>query len=182
MANELQFRPAEFEQLPLGAIIAKPLVAAVEAMRAAAQATADYITTVSGDPAKPNQVQLSYQRIAGEKPSLVTISAPLLAMVPVPHLRIDSLTVHFRYEISQIISDKKASEANLEGGLSLPGALKWIANVNFKGHVTRSVSHESTTNRRGEIEITVHASQAEIPHGLQKLLTALTDGVQVSEK
>jgi hypothetical protein len=175
--TNLQFQPAEFQAVPLDFIIATPLVSTVNAMAAAAKATSDMIKELKGE-----TVELELKHQVGSEPHDTKVIAPLLSMVPLPHLRIDSLTVHFRYEITQTVTSKAALSGGGSLDIGLPGFLKMVGNFNLKGNVTRSTEQENVTNRSGLLEITIHASEAEVPKGLEKLLNLLADGIQVTTK
>src|SRR3569833_228882 len=107
MANEnLSVSPAaDFQALPLEFIIAQPLTAAIKAQMMAAQATQSFIQSFIND-GKPVTIDLSADLKAADNQSCsVNIKAPLLSFVPLPHIRIDSLSVSFKYEISQSVTD-----------------------------------------------------------------------------
>jgi hypothetical protein len=185
----------DFQALPLDAIIAAPLIGAINAQKVAAETTRDFITHFL-DPVKNNDGTTSYKpqtasfnlniKSVGadgkETENNVALDAPVLSMVPVPHLRIDSITTHFRYEVRQFVGTKK--EKAKEGEVS--GGIKFLPFVDFslKGNLSSRSSEESTTNRSGMLEITVHASEAPIPEGLARLLSLLGQMAQprLSEK
>src|SRR3569833_3314751 len=94
MANDMQaYVGAEFQALPLDFIMAAPLTAAVKAQAAAAEAARGFIEAMLDDNGapKPAQFQMAVKQNDGASKD-VQIIAPLLSLVPVPHLRIDSLT------------------------------------------------------------------------------------------
>ncbi|MGC8824961.1 MAG: DUF2589 domain-containing protein [Bacteroidales bacterium] len=99
------------------------------------------------------------------------ILAPLLSLVPVPHIRIDSLTTHFKYEISQVTKVSQELSLDAEGNADI--VKNPIINFSLKGSVVNKSAEESVMNRSGVLEITVHASEAPIPEGLSRLLTML---------
>lgn len=178
---------AEFQQLPLDYIIASPLLAVVKAQQAVAASTRDYILSFldppadgapAGTPRKPVTVDFAlkvFERDKDDKPTDksrdVTLSVPLLSMVPVPHLRIDSLTTHFKYEIAQTVGATSDSKKALDGGVSI-SKIPFL-DFSLKGSVASTSATQSSTNRSGVLEITVHASEAPIPEGLARLLTLL---------
>jgi hypothetical protein len=168
-------------------------VAAVNAQTRAAKATSDYIAdlikdgkpimvdfTVDLQETKPPDAEAGKAKPDAGKTKTVKISAPLLAMVPIPHLRIDSLTTHFKYEISQIAKSTRAKDATLEAGAQTGALLSPWVSATLKGSVASRSSDESTVNRSGVLEITVHASEAPMPEGLAKILGILADSVKVT--
>lgn len=186
--NEVQIA-AEFEKLPLEFLVATPLIAAVNAQSKSAMATMEFIQLLIKD-GKPITVDFSASvqetlpaTRGGAVQTIVKeaqINAPLLSIVPVPHLRIDSLTVNFKYEISQVL--KTSKEKTTTGELAAKsGALlsPWVS-ATLKGSVSSRSSEDSTMNRSGVLEITVHASEAPMPEGLAKILGLLANSIQVT--
>ncbi len=169
---------ADFEKLPLEFIMAAPLTAAVKAQAVAAVTTREFIKTLSGKDDMLEVVSFKATRKVNGQEDTIQIDAPLLAIVPVPHLRIDSLTVNFRYSIAQTVRNSQATEK----GVSLDaesGALlsPWVK-ATLKGSLSSRASDESIMNRSGSLEITVHASEAPIPDGLAKVLSLLSGGIE----
>jgi hypothetical protein len=170
--SQLTVQPgAEFQALPLEFIIAAPLTGVIKAQAIAASTTKDFVEAL-----KDEVVDFSYQ-VEGDAKREATLKAPLLAVVPVPHLRIDSYTSTFRYEISQVVSEKDQLDkgASLEAGTT--GLLSNFVSATVKGSVTSHHASESTANRSGSLEITVHASEAEIPKGLALVLSHLARAI-----
>lgn len=173
---------ADFQALPLEFIVAAPLVAAVKAQAVAAETTKSFLQSMIAN-GKPITVDFNVSYIestesgkAQEKKVLV--KAPLLSLVPVPHLRIDSITTHFKYEVTQTVRNVSATEKGLDLGLQTGGLLSpWVSGT-LKGSLSSKSSEDSTMNRSGTIEITVHASEAPIPEGLAKILSFLASALQ----
>lgn len=185
MADKQIIPAADFQALPIEMIVSTPLVSAVKAQAIAAQSTLEYVKALTDVTAAATDrsevwrpktanfdIKYSEANAAGETVSKdVVLNVPLLSMVPVPHLRIDSITTHFKYEISQVVANKAETQA----GTEISAGLKWLPFVEatLKGNVSSRSSEESTTNRSGMMEITVHASEAPIPEGLSRLLSML---------
>lgn len=163
---------AEFQALPLEFIIAAPLSGAVKAQAVAAQNTKEFIEAFKNETV---ELQASSQ-IAGDDRK-VAVKVPLLAVVPIPHLRIDSLTVNFKYELSQVSVDRAEHERELKGELGTTGFLSNFVKASFKGGLTSKSSSESTVNRAGSLDITVHASEGEMPEGLKRVVSLLGHAV-----
>jgi len=167
---------AEFQALPLEYMITTPLVATVKAQAAAADATAAYLERLIDQKSRrPKVVKLAvdYKGEKGGGPATATFNAPLLSLVPVPHLRIDALDIDFNYSVSQTV------EAEANGGAS------WgVAHVEatVKGHVQSKSALESQVNRSGALAIKVHASESPMPEGLARVLTLLANSVGTSSE
>ena len=155
-------------------VIGAPLVAARNAQCHAAGATLDYIRGLISDDGKPFAIEFEAQN----GPETAKIRAPLLSMVPVPHLRIDPLTTHFTFEISQTESESK--EQKMEGSLNVgagPFISKFVT-AELKGSMSSKWSKESTTNRSGQLEVTVQASESPIPEGLARIFSMLAKSIE----
>jgi hypothetical protein len=172
MATEI-IPAAEFQSLPLEFIISAPLQGVIKAQAIAAQATIEFIKSFKDDTVEfKRQVEMPDANGNPVK-STVTVNAPLISMVPVPHIRIDSFTTNFKYEISQVVTDKKSMDygVGLEAGTT--GFLSSLFKATLKGNISGQSSSESTMNRSGVLEITLHASEAPIPEGLARILNLL---------
>jgi hypothetical protein len=181
---------AEFEKLPLEFLVAIPLIAAVNAQSKAALATKEFIQSLIKD-GKPITVDFSVNMQETLPPATkdgalqtisknVQINAPLLSIVPIPHLRIDSLTAHFKFEISQVVKTSKEKSASAELGAQSGALLSPWVSATLKGSASSKSSEESTMNRSGFLEITVNASEAPMPEGLAKILGLLANSIQAA--
>ena len=181
MANEKSLIGAEFQALPLDYLISTPLVAAVKAQRVAAESTRQFIESMIVD-GKPMTVDFSVDQQSndGSKNS-ITVAAPLLALVPVPHLRIDSLTTRFTFEISQTFRDSSSTDKSIDTSVSSGKALSPWVSASVKGSISSKASRESNTNRSGQLDITVQASEADIPEGLARVLSLMTSAIQTPD-
>jgi hypothetical protein len=171
MAQEI-LPAAEFQSLPLEFIISAPLMGVIKAQAVSAQATLEFINNLKGQTVDFENT-VSSTTAGTTTQQQVTVKAPLLTMVPIPHIRIDSFTTHFKYEISQVVTEKNSLDmgATLDAGTT--GVLSKFFNASLKGNVSSQSSSESTMNRSGVLEITLHASEAPIPEGLARVLNLL---------
>src|SRR3569623_1506741 len=181
MANDMQpYIGAKLLALPLDFFGAAPLTAAVKAQAAAAEATRGYIESMMDDKGVPRNVQLQVAvKQSDGSCKDVQISAPLISLVPVPHLRIDSLTVQFKYEVTQTLRSSRAVDSELGMDLGTGIALTPWVNATLMGSVSSKSSDESATNRSGQLEITLHASEATMPEGMARLLRLLAKSMDI---
>jgi hypothetical protein len=201
--------PAEFAQLPLHAIIADPLMAVIDAQSKSAVATQSFIQSFLQAPtgnaagnnnaaganagANPGASQASNAMTVDFSTTIVdaadptqtksiSVSAPLLSIVPIPNIRIDSLSISFKYEVSQVISTSSEADKSFGGTLGAKAGLAlWSANLSLTGNVSSSTKQSSTTNRSGVLDIEVHASEAPMPEGLSKILSILSNAVIIKD-
>ncbi|NHN37158.1 DUF2589 domain-containing protein [Pseudomaricurvus alcaniphilus] len=179
MANEKSLIGAEFQALPLDYLISTPLVAAVKAQRVAAESTQQFILSMLNDDGTPVTVDFAVnQKSADGNDNSIAVHAPLLAMVPVPHLKIDSLVIKFTFEISQTYRDAKETNKSINTSVSSGKALSPWVSASVKGSISSKATQDSTTNRSGQLDITVQASEAAIPEGLARVLSLMTSAIQ----
>jgi len=125
-------------------------------------------------------VDFSHQRIDIEKDAdgnakempakKVAITVPLLAMLPIPALRIEYVTIDFNVKLNSVesatVSDKLGVDASVSGG--------W-GPVNFK--VSASYQRQTTSGvevkKEYALNVNVKAVQDEMPAGLEKVLGIL---------
>lgn len=182
MANDNQLinPAADFQALPLEFIIAQPLTAAVKAQMMAAQATQSFIQSFIAN-GKPITVDFSADLKAADNQSRsVAVQAPLLAIVPIPHIRIDSLSVSFKYEVSQSVTNSTLTDKGIDVSAGSGSLLQPWVNATIKGNLSSSSKQDSVMNRSGMIDIEMHASESVMPEGLAKLLNLLSDAIQVT--
>ena len=173
---------AEFQALPLESIIAAPLKGAIEAQALAAATTKAFIESMIDKDGKPVAVQFKIARNIVDPSGTssieaATIDAPLLSIIPIPHLGIDSLTINFKYEINLAETNEKDSTWEVGGTAGTTGFLSKLVNISLKGSVSSTSREQSVMNRSGMLEMTVHASESPIPEGLAKILNLLASTI-----
>jgi hypothetical protein len=178
----LQVNPAaDLQALPLEFLISAPLTGAIKAQALAAMTTEQFLAGMKDQDGRLKTVTFKVSASDAMGPDRVTeISAPLLAMVPVPHLRIDSVTTQFKYEISQTVSAEKGVDMHASVDLATGAGLSFWASGTLRGSVAASSSNKEVANRSGMLEVTVRASEVEMPAGLARVLTAITSAIRVT--
>jgi hypothetical protein len=146
----------------------------------AAQATQSFIQSFIEN-GKPITVDFSADLKAADNQSRsVNVQAPLLAIVPIPHIRIDSLSVSFKYEVSQSVTDSTLTDKGIDVTAGSGSLLQPWVNATIKGNLSSSSKQDSVMNRSGMMDIEMHASESVMPEGLAKLLNLLSDAIQVT--
>jgi hypothetical protein len=172
----------EFQALPLEYMITAPLVGAVKAQYVSALATQSFIQgMIDAKTGEPIAVEFTFKRSIGGSTDEIDVSAPLLAIVPVPHLRIDNITTHFHFEVTQSLHDATELTKGVQFEVATGKALSPWVSASLKGSVSSKATTESTTNRSGQLDITVQASQGAIPEGLARILSLMTSAIQLPE-
>jgi len=189
---------ADLQSLPLGFLISAPLKAAVEAQAIAAMTTRSFVESCLTEPSKDKAgdkgareaISITFRATVAEPPApgaasakepatkTVEIAAPLLAILPVPYLQISEVVVNFKYTIAQTFRDQSETSKGIEFKAGTGGLLSHWVSASLSGYATSKAAHESTTNRSGNLEITVRAGQAPIPEGMARIISMLASGIQ----
>ena len=200
--------------LPFGTLIGAPLTAAIEAQAQAAKATVDFIQEVGfvpedadedalfpsdGDGDEPDfgevrMVTFSYASnavpLAGDDADAVgagtvTLTVPLLTVVPIPYLAISEMTIDFMAKISESITatKKTADDRRLQGSSTAKGG--W-GPVSGTLKASYSANHSSTSERSSKyntemtMSIHVRATSESMPKGLGRILDILEKAITSS--
>jgi hypothetical protein len=188
--GDINVSPAEFQKIPLDFIIATPLLTTINAHRQAAETTLAFITKLLNKPADGNGPggidNLTFKMKVSEigtdgKPVEATreISVPLITLVKVPSLNFDSMSVSFNYNISQISKEVNTNAQSAKLDIGTTGILKGFLNASLVGSVEHSRTRETTSNRGGSLEVKVNVSESQLPAGLQKILDALVENIEL---
>jgi hypothetical protein len=187
-------------KVPLGAIIGGPLTAAVEAQAAAAVACANFIQNVGltkdekTGKVSLNQVTFGFaHQPAGTPgnptppPENVTVTVPLLSMLPVPFIRIESLTANFKIAISAIDERSQTEKSTLDADGKLDASVGFgLWKVGASGSISSKKDSTATNTSKYSVEqtmdISLHAVQDDMPVGLARLLDILKDEIQLIRK
>jgi len=169
---------AELNNIDFKKMIGGPLQAAVDAQVASSLATVDFINTVgfttSSGARELVMVDFSHTRNEGTAaaPDIksVVLRVPLLAMLPIPSLRIEHVIIDFNVKLNSVetsnVSTDLKVDASVNGG--------W-GRVNFK--VSASFQRKAATGvevkKEYALNVNVKAVQDEIPGGLEKILNLL---------
>jgi hypothetical protein len=159
---------AEFQALPLEMIVATPLLAALRAQEIATQKLLETLRSYG-------QEKLDFT--ATEDGKEVHVKVPVLALVPLAKLRIDSLAIHFRYEVTQTVHDQAETALGADAGVQTGPAIAAFMQATLKGSIAHKSATESTTNRSGVLDMSVTASEAPIPEGLARIISLMAHAI-----
>jgi len=173
---------AELNNIDFKKMIGGPLQAAVDAQVASSLATVNFINAVgftepdsSGGSRQLVMVDFSHTRsdVDAEGHPVtksVVIKVPLLAMLPIPSLRIEHVIIDFNVKLNSV----ETSEVSTTLGVNAEVKGGW-GPVNFK--VSASYQRKATTGvevkKEYALNVNVKAVQDEIPAGLEKILNLL---------
>ncbi len=187
--------------IPYGRLIGGPMTAAVEAQAQAAQTSIDFIRSVGFTKAPPaagesedeqefgdvRMVSFTYKsRNAEGALDDITLTVPILTIVPIPYLRIDDMTIDFTSKITEEMVRETNKIGEISSDTELDASYKSFLSpvkVGLKASIsTKHSSSKSTSNRyktEHTININVRAVQDDIPGGMGRILdlfeTAITE-------
>ncbi|WP_053228348.1 DUF2589 domain-containing protein [Spirochaeta cellobiosiphila] len=175
-----------------GALIGGPLQAAIKAQAMAAQSTWEFIqhvglnTDSEGNKSAVN-VSFSYQK-DGE---LVKLIVPILTIVPIPMIVVDDISIQFKASInaSSTQSTSESTAEDISGSASGRAKIGWGP---FSMSVSASASYSSKKDSKATSEskysveytqdVSVHATQADMPAGLATILNILSSAATGAKK
>jgi hypothetical protein len=172
---------SELNNIDFRKMIGGPLQAAVDAQVASSLATIDFINkvgfTAADSTGKRELVMVDFTHTRKDVDSEghevskdVALRVPLLAMLPIPSLRIEQVVIDFNVKLNSVesssTSDDLGVNAEVKGG--------W-GPVSFK--VSASYQRKTATNvevkKEYALNVNVKAVQDEMPAGLEKVLGML---------
>lgn len=200
---------AELQSLPLEYMLSAPLQGAIRSQALAAQTTVDFIEKVGlQEDASGNlsvrQVEFEYSRQVtnandpAATPTMETnrLTVPMLAIIPIPYIRIQDLSVDFDFRVRETITNTAKTEITSSTGTKMTvdtttkmggGFLSFLGgpSATIKANVTStfnvSASHKSTNtqtqDRSARISMQMKAVQDTMPEGLSRVLTILNDAI-----
>jgi hypothetical protein len=171
---------SELNNIDFQKMIGGPLQACVDAQVASSLATVNFInavgfTTGAGGAKELVMVDFSHTKSDYDdkgvlKPKETKIRIPLLAMLPVPSLRIEHVTIDFNVKLNSVqsaqVSDDFKIGAEVKAGWG-PVNLKVSASYQRKSTTGMEIKKEYALN------VNVKAVQDEMPAGLEKILNML---------
>lgn len=185
MANGVQ----DLKSLPLSDIIGAPVSAIVQAEANAARTAIEFIEKVGfqKDPNAPpgstaldagqlRMVEFGYTKPdENGDPAEFTARIPLLALFPIPGIRVSLAKIAFSAKITdaftETISEDAAGNALFDG-----------PQVQFRGSVVSASNTTNTTNASYDLSIALELEQSPVSPGMAKLLTMLDVAISESKK
>jgi hypothetical protein len=185
---------ADFQALPMGALIGIPLMAAVDADCAAAlksfqfleehlleddgsggrrARTADFSFIKPYDKTDPQTGDVTI----GEETT--KLSVPLAVLAPPGTLRVKTCDIDFTMEVKT--QEKDSSSTSASTTVSGKAGFGWWS-ASVKGSISHQREHTRSTDKTAKYEVKVHAEQQEMPEGLSRVLDILQQAVAPKEK
>ena len=130
-------------------------------------------------PAAATAVMIQDQAAQPAQFQMMALQTPILTMLPIPYLRIEDVKLDFNakiestetFDLDETIEIDQSNETNVS--LNAFDVFKFSTNMKSSFSLQQSLSTGSEVNRTFTMNIQVHAVQAEMPGGMEKLLGIL---------
>ncbi len=167
----------KFVGLPMGLLICSPIIEVAKGQAELSRVYLEYVfklAYIDGDPTKGlNEITFPLQRPVTDGAGNITkqditVTAPLLALVPVPAFTMQEATVSFTMTVGESTVDTSSTTAS--AGASAGGSF-WGFSASISGSVTTASSHMRSSNQSATYEISAKAVQQPPAEGMAKLDT-----------
>ena len=175
------------QSLPFGTLIGGPLAACVEAQAKAAKSSWEFIRDVGLTDTEDGGKKAIYVNFEYRKDGRsVTLSLPLLTIVPIPYMAIREIDIAFKARISAAASSSKTEHKSLavEAGMtSKVGFNALVASGSVEMSTSLSSKKDSTASRHSKysveytMDVSVKAGQDDMPAGMAKVLEMLNSSI-----
>ena len=169
--------------LPSDNLIGGPLSACIQAQNDAAMTSINFI----------NNVCLNEDKETGEKSAIyvsfsfiqngrkVVINVPMIAIVPIPYIAINSVDISFKATVNGVESESSSTETEYESKGNKKSTRKsglfrrktTTINSTFSTKRDSKSTQDSKFSVEATIDVAVHAGQESMPAGMAKILEML---------
>ena len=169
--------------IPFKNLIGGPLSACIQAQNDAAMTSINFI----------NNVCLNEDKETGEKSAIyvsfsfiqngrkVVINVPLIAIVPIPYIAINSIDISFKATVNGVESESSSTETEYESKGNKKSTRKsglfrrktTTINSTFSTKRDSKSTQDSKFSVEATIDVAVHAGQESMPAGMAKILEML---------
>lgn len=178
------------QNLPFDSLIAAPLNACVNAQAEAAQTTINFIESVGLNDVdgQKEAVYVYFNFIQGGR--RVTISVPLLTMVPIPYIAINTIDINFKAKVTGIQNQQNTASESYQKDSEekkKKSGLGWFSVSSTQLTTSISTKKDSTSTKdsgysvEATIDVAVHASQDSMPAGMAKILEMLGSAMDLCD-
>jgi hypothetical protein len=179
------------QNLPFDSLIAAPLNACVNAQAEAAQSTINFIQSVGlneDENGNKQAVYVYFNFIQGGR--RVTISVPLLTMIPIPYIAINTIDINFKAKVTGVQNASNTASESYEDKIETSkkeSKLGWFKVTTTKINTEVSTKKDSTSTKdsgysvEATIDVAVHASQDSMPAGMAKILEMLGSAMDLCD-
>lgn len=199
MANGVQ----DLKSLPLQDILGAPISALVQAEAQASRTALDFIEQVGFvrpadappgvdalDVGTLRMVEFGYSKLDAEgNPAQFVARIPLLALFPIPGLRVKLATLSFTAKITDVFTEttSQTTSGETDGGgtggtTPPPDSFLTRPQVGFRGSLVSSSGTQGTTTSSYDLNIKVELEQTPVSPGMAKLQSMLDLAIEDSQR
>ena len=169
--------------LPFDNLIGGPLSACIQAQNDAAKTSINFIDEVclnkDEETGEKSAVYVSFSFIQNGRK--VVINVPLIAIVPIPYIAINSVDISFKATVNGVESESSSTETEYESKENKKSTRKtgWFRKKTTTINSTFSTKRDSKSTQDSKfsveatIDVAVHAGQESMPAGMAKILEML---------
>ena len=169
--------------LPFDNLIGGPLNACIQAQNDAAMTSINFINNVclneDKETGEKSAVYVSFSFIQNGRK--VVINVPMIAIVPIPYIAINSIDISFKATVNGVESESSSTETEYEYKENKKSTRKtgWFRKKTTTINSTFSTKRDSKSTQDSKfsveatIDVAVHAGQESMPAGMAKILEML---------
>jgi hypothetical protein len=190
----------ELAALDFADIIGGPLIAVINAQAKAAHVTTAFIQNIAfessgqggGGQTKLKTVVFDYSQVMGDigassgggsgAQNAMQISVPLLTMIPIPFIRVDSMTIDLNVTLHNTSSTTVSNDFTFSSTASASesAGFIWSESASMVTSVTdrNTYQNDQTVDDTYSLHVTVHAVQDQMPGGMAQVLNIFSGIIQ----
>ena len=179
MAGESPF--SQLQGIPIDYLISTPLMSAARSNMALAEVLVNFINTIGFNDGKTNLVTFELERPYQNPNNMeyttekIQVQAPLLGLVPIPALLIQSVNIDLTVQVSTSMSKTDTSKEDA----TVKANDEWgFGDVSVTGSFSSSSSSQRSSNQSATYDVHVQALQQPTPEGMNKLMDVMASCVQ----
>ena len=169
--------------LPFDNLIGGPLNACIKAQNDAAKTSINFIDEVclnkDEETGEKSAVYVSFSFIQNGRK--VVINVPMIAIVPIPYIAINSIDISFKATVNGVESESSSTETEYESKENKKSTRKTglfrkkttTINSTFSTKRDSKSTQDSKFSVEATIDVAVHAGQESMPAGMAKILEML---------
>lgn len=193
---------SELAAIDFSAIIGGPLIAAINAQATGASVTANFIQQIgfsntnngSTGAQTLNFVTFDFSQLlgsdgggnggvgGGSASTALQIKVPTLSLIPIPFLRIDSMTIQLNVSLVQSTSATLSNNFLFSSSEAISGnsAFGWNLTPSFAATVSDQNTFQAgqVVDDTYSLQVTVNAVQDQMPAGLQQIINIFGNVIQ----
>ncbi|REE01726.1 DUF2589 domain-containing protein [Marinoscillum furvescens] len=167
--------------VPIDYLISTPLMAAARSNQALATVLVEFINKIGFKDSKTNLVEFELTRPYQNPTTMqmesqsISVQAPLLGLVPIPALLIQSVNIDLTVKVSTQLSKSTTNDDDAK----VKADDSWgFGKVSMSGSVDVKTNNKRQSDQSATYDVHVQALQQPIPEGMNKLMDVMASCVE----